>query len=98
MSGRIEIGNSGCLGSTAYIISVAMFYGFLYFRTVQVVLHLVIMTWIAVVNNISLSINKGYTQVFQDMVIDITVDDFTVKRLILQLFVEPAVIILQFGV
>ena len=75
MSGRIEIGNSGCLGSTAYIISVAMFYGFL-----------------------SLSINKGYTQVFQDMVIDITVDDFTVKRLILQLFVEPAVVILQFGV
>ena len=51
-----------------------------------------------VVNNISLSINKGYTQVFQDMVIDITVDDLTVKGLILQLFVEPAVVILQFGV
>ena len=98
MSGRIEIGNSGCLGSTAYIISVAMLYGFLYFRTVQVVLYLVIMTRIAVVNNISLSINKGYTQVFQDMVIDITVDDLTVKGLILQLFVEPAVVILQFGV
>ena len=60
------------------------------------VFYLVIMTWITVVNNISFCVNKGHTQVFQNMFVDITADYFAIKGLLFQLFVESAVVILQF--